>query len=216
MELINRTDLETERLRRMVDREIVSWPHEKVRTSIRYSRGADFSGTCYYRTGRIYVNVGRHVRYPYDLPTQIARAESNATHWWKALYALRLADGYELALFVFLHEFFHWLVAQAGRNLRQKESMCDRFAARVLVQRYGVVVVDSEGVPVSPETWDFQDVERFVAAARGPGTRRAGDRRCATAHRPSRERERVGYGPSRRRLTPAPALGARIIRSGRP
>jgi hypothetical protein len=166
MELVNRTELDFDRLRRMLDREIDGWPHERVHATVRYSRGADFSGTCYDRKGTIYVNVGRHVVYPYAMRTHIARAKSNATHWWKELYTVRIADAYQLALFVFLHEFYHWLVRQAKRNPRQKESMCDRFATRALVMRYGALVHDTAGAAVGRSAWDFQDVDGFVGAAR--------------------------------------------------
>ncbi len=166
MEFINRTELDTERLRRLFAHEIEGWPHETLRTTVRYSRGADFSGTCYYRAGKVYVNIGRHVAYPYAMGTNIARARSNATHWWKETYTVEIADAYRLALFVFLHEFYHWLVSRARRNPRQKESMCDRFATRVLVMRYGAVVRNAAGMAVGRSAWDFQDVDAFVAAAR--------------------------------------------------
>lgn len=184
MELVNRTALSTEQLRRMFLREVAHWPHERIHATVRYSRGADYSGTCYYRTGHIYVNLGRHVRFPYSLPTSIARAESNATHWWKEVYSLRVADAYELVLFVFLHEFYHWLVGLARRNPRQKESMCDRFAARVLVSRYGALVRDSRGRRVLENAWDFQDLDGFVAAARPPVPTRL--RRAAATRRRKR------------------------------
>ncbi len=71
-----------------------------------------------------------------------------------------------MVLFVFLHELYHFLVKRARRNPRQKESMCDRFAARYLVERFGATVRDSSGRIVPREAWDFQDLERFVAAAR--------------------------------------------------
>ena len=133
---------------------------------MRYSRSADFSGTCYYRTGKVYVNIGRHVVYPYFMATHIARAQSNTTHWWKETYTVQLADGYQLALFVFLHEFYHWLVSQARRNPRQKESMCDRFATRILVHRHGAQVRNAAGMAIGRSAWDFQDVDTFVETAR--------------------------------------------------
>jgi hypothetical protein len=145
---------------------IAGWPCEGFNASIRYSRGSDFSGTCYYATSRIFVNLGRHNRYPYRLLTNIARPKSSRTHWWRELYSLEVADPYQLVLFVFLHEYYHWLVQQARRNVRQKEGRCDRFAARVLVDRYGVVVRDAAGHPVPRYLWDFQDLDGFVAAAR--------------------------------------------------
>lgn len=145
---------------------VEGWPHDGLAVSVRYSRGAEFSGTCYYETDRIFVNLGRKNRYPYQLLTNIARPRSNRTHWWRELFALELSDSYELVLFVFLHEFYHRLVKRARRNVRQKEARCDRFATRVLVDRYGAVVRDSSGKPASRDSWDFQDLDGFVAAAR--------------------------------------------------
>ena len=44
--------------------------------------------------------------------------------------------------------------------------MCDRFATRALVDDFGGVVVDSAGRPVRRQDWDFQNLLRFVAAAK--------------------------------------------------
>ena len=66
----------------------------------------------------------------------------------------------------FLHGLYHWLIRKARRNMRQKEAMCDRFAARHLVDRFGATVRDDRGRPVPRSEWDFQDVDGFVAAVR--------------------------------------------------
>ena len=148
--------------------------HDKLTVRVRYSRGADFSGTCFYRDSRIFINLGRHNRYPYSLGTHLARARSNRTHWWRETYLVVLEDAYQLVLFVYLHELFHFLIAAARRNPRRKEAMCDRFAARVLADDYGCAVVNRAGRPVERAAWDFQDLERFVgAAAAQAGTQRA-------------------------------------------
>lgn len=189
MKLTNSTALATARLAEMFAACVDGWSHRPLDVRIRYSRGQDFSGLCHYGRRRIHVNLGRHVKYPYDIATNLARARSNARCWWRELYRLRVADAYELALFVFLHEFYHWLVRQSGRNTRQKESMCDRFAARVLVDRYGATVRDSKGRPVERETWDFQALERFVARARRlTQAERDAVHRAAAARRPRRPR----------------------------
>jgi hypothetical protein len=98
--------------------------------------------------------------------TNLARARSNARHWWKPTYVIELSDAYQLALFVFLHELYHWLIYRAGRNIRQKESMCDRFAARALVDDWGTPISDGHNRPVPRTVWDFQDLDGFVVAAR--------------------------------------------------
>lgn len=162
----NATDLDTERLTHICLQATATWRLGGAVVRVRYSRGADFSGSCYYGSGRIFVNIGRHVVYPYRMGTHIARTRSNARHWWKPIYTIELNDAYQLALFVFLHECFHLLVKRARRNPRQKESMCDRFAARILVDAYVTAVHDEEGHPVPRTDWDFQDVEQFIAAAR--------------------------------------------------
>lgn len=166
MRLVNRTHLDTERLAGMVLPHVRGWRCGGLETWVRYSRGADFSGSCFYTKRRIYVNIGRHVVYPYAMQTHVARAKSNATHWWRDLYTIHLRSAYELALFVFLHEWYHWLIWRAGRRMRYREAMCDRFATRVLVDEYGCRLTDERGRSVPRAAWDFQDLEGFVARAR--------------------------------------------------
>jgi len=165
MDFANSTDLDGARLQRLFVRHTWPYRHDKLAVRVRYSRGADFSGTCFYAHARIFVNLGRQNAYPYLLGTQVARSQSNRTHWWRETYRLVVADAYQLALFVFLHEFYHYLVKATGRNPRQKEGMCDRFATRALVDDYGVRVLDARGRPLRRERWDFQDLHAFVAAA---------------------------------------------------
>ncbi len=170
---------------------MAGWAVGKVTVRIRYSRGADFSGSCYYQTRRIFVNVGRHVRFPYRIGTHIARARTVGRSWSKPIYTLELGSGSELAWFVFLHELYHLLVKKSRRNTRQKESMCDRFAARHLVDRFGAVVRCDKGKPVTRGEWDFQDLDGFVAAA--------ADRRYSS--RP----------PPRRSLAPTVESGGQLL-----
>jgi hypothetical protein len=132
MDFRNATDLDGGRLQRLFERHAWPYRHEKLVVRVRYSRGADFSGTCYYTQARIFVNLGRHVVYPYLLRVQVARPQSNRTHWWREVFRLSVADAYQLALFVFLHEFYHYLIKQAGRGRQRREAVCDRFATRAL------------------------------------------------------------------------------------
>lgn len=125
-----------------------------------------FRAPVFYHDRRIFVNIGKHVVYPYHLNTHLARSVTIGRRWFKPIYTLELKDGYQLAMFIFMHELYHLLVRKARRNVRQKESMCDRFAARYVVDRYGVAVRTIKGELVPREVWDFQDVEGFVAAAR--------------------------------------------------
>jgi hypothetical protein len=178
----NTTQLDSNLLRAMFSEAIAGWPLDGLVVSVRYSRGADFSGTCYYKEGRIYVNLGRNNTYPYAVPVQVARAESDKHHWWRELYSVEAADAYQLVLFVFMHEFYHWLVKRARRNVRQKEARCDRFATRALVEGHGAAVRDAQGRPVPRSSWDFQDLDGFVAAAR-PLRRRPRRRPLADASR---------------------------------
>ncbi len=165
MQFRNTTALDSDRLEEMFTRHAGPFPHERLKVWVRYSRGAEFSGTCYYGRHQIYINLGRDNRYPYRIHTHIARAQSNRHYWWKEIYSVEAADAYRLALFVFLHEYYHWLIKRARRNTRQKESMCDRFATRALVEGYGATVRDERGRPVPRQAWDFQDLDRFVAGA---------------------------------------------------
>lgn len=166
MILRNSTSLNTAGLLELFNRHTADWEHEALRVFVRHSRSAPFSGLCYYREGRILLNIGRAVAFPYRLTTCIARAESDARSWWRDIYTIEIPDAERLALFVFLHEFYHWLVFRARRNPRQKESRCDRFAARALVDHHGAVVRDRHGAAVERGAWDFQDLDGFVWRAR--------------------------------------------------
>jgi hypothetical protein len=165
MEFHNATDLDTHRLNHLVERHTRPFRHDGLVVRVRYSRGADFSGTCYYNDARIFINLGRHVTFPYNMATHIAKAESNQQQWWRELYRLRLADAYQLVLFVYLHELYHYLIKLSKRNPRRKEAMCDRFATRVLVDEYQVPVLTPTGARAPRHQWDFQDLSAFVAAA---------------------------------------------------
>lgn len=201
MDFRNRTHLDSDGLERMLLDAVAGWPHRGLRVAVRYSRGADFSGTCYYDSDRIFVNLGRHNRYPYALKTHIARPRSNRTHWWRELYVVEMRRPEELVLFVFLHEFYHRLVRRAGRNVRQKEARCDRFATRVLVDVYGAAVRDGRGRRVRRASWDFQDLDGFVAAARGPGS--APVRRSRPAARGPGDSQGRALGAGPRLLLPS-------------
>ncbi|MFQ5495790.1 MAG: hypothetical protein ACE5EX_10465 [Phycisphaerae bacterium] len=197
LDLHNSTDLDDRRLARLAAEGIAGWAVGTLTVRVRYSRSADFSGTCFYADRRIYVNLGRHLVYPYRLATHLARAATIGRSWYKPAYVIEIADAYQLVAFVFMHELYHLLVKRARRNTRQKESMCDRFAARFVVDRFGLGVFDPVGRPVPRGEWDFQDLERFVDAAR--------DRRV---------RPLVGgaplFSPSVARSARAPSSAARI------
>ena len=178
----NSTDLSDAKLLSLFRDALAGWSVGKITVRVRYSRGADFSGTCVYATGRIYINLGRHLEYPYTMRTNLAKVRTKGRGWSRAIYTLDLTDGYEVVLFVFLHELFHLLVKRARRNTRQKESMCDRFAARHLVDRFGATVRTASGKRVTRDAWDFQNLEGFVAAARAkPTVRRRAARRPVKA-----------------------------------
>lgn len=165
MDFANVTDLDSRRLERLFLRHTVPYRHDRLAVRVRYTRRAEFSGTCFYQTSRIFVNIGRRVVYPYRLVTHVAKSRCNATHWWREAYRLVVADAYQLALFIYLHELFHFLVKAARRNTRRKEAMCDRFAVGVLVDQYGCLLLDSRDNAPARASWDFQDLRGFVAAA---------------------------------------------------
>lgn len=165
MKFRNATQLDSRRLEELFRRFAEPWPLDGLDVRVKYTRSTPFSGVCFYRTGRIHVNIGRRNRYPYALKTHIARARTTRRSWWRPLYVLELQDAYQLALFIFLHELYHWLIRKARRNTRQKESRCDRFASRALTRRLGVQLHDGHGGPVADSDWDFQDLDGFVAAA---------------------------------------------------
>src|SRR5512135_3277650 len=113
MDFRNATDLDDTRLETLFLRHTWPYRHDRLTVRVRYSRGAEFSGTCYYATARLFINIGRRNQYPYLLGTHIARAKSDRTHWWRETYRLVTADAYQLALFVYLHELYHYLVKSA-------------------------------------------------------------------------------------------------------
>jgi hypothetical protein len=165
----NATVLDDARMLQFFGAMTAAWRVGEISVRVRYSRSADFSGACYYTDRRILINIGRHLTFPYGLRTNLARAKRSPTHWYRELYVLELGDGYQLVYFIFLHELYHLLVKLARRNRRQKEGMCDRFAARVLVDRFGAAVRDSRGLAVARSEWDFQDLDTFVVGARRLG-----------------------------------------------
>jgi len=166
MDFGNSTALCDDRLRSMFEDGIDGWSVGAITVRVRYSRGADFSGTCFYADRRIYINLGRHLKFPYKLATNLAKVQVVRRGWRRPLVTIETRDGYELAMFIFMHELYHLLVKRARRNTRQKESMCDRFAARYLVDHFGAPIRDNNNHPVPRESWNFQDLDGFVAAAR--------------------------------------------------
>lgn len=167
IDIHNTTALDTGELVRLCKEAVSGWCFGPATVRVRYSRGADFSGTCFYADGRIYINLGRHLTYPYRMPTHIARARAIGNRWRKPVFTVEVRDGYGVVLFVLRHEIYHLLVRRVGRNHRQKESMCDRFATRFLVDHFGATVRDERDRLIARDAWDFQDIEGFVAAARG-------------------------------------------------
>lgn len=190
MDFQNATTLDDDRLHQLFLRHTRPYRHDNLRVRVRYSRGADFSGTCFYKDGRIFINLGRHLRFPYALGTHLAKASSNRTHWWRETYEIRVSDAYQLALFIYRHELYHYLVKVAGRNPRRKESMCDRFAARALVDGFGCPVRDPRGQPVARNAWDFKDLDAFVAAAPRETDVAAADQSAARRPKPAAAHER--------------------------
>lgn len=169
MILRNSTALDSGRLSDLFRPHIDGWPHDTLRVHVRYGRSAPFSGACYYKDARILVNVGRRVRFPYRLATHAARPRNAGSRWWREPLFLEVPDAYRLVLFVFLHEFYHWLVACARRSPRQKEGRCDRFAVRALVDGHGLRLHSADGETPPRHAWDFQDLVGFVSAARHCG-----------------------------------------------
>lgn len=181
----NATHLSDDKILSLYSEGVSGWAFRKITVRVRYSRGADFSGTCFYADRRVFVNIGKHLTFPYCLRTNLARAKTVGRRWYRPAYTIEVNNGEDLAVFIFMHEVYHLLVKRAKRNTRQKESMCDRFAARFLVERCGSIVLNQHGVEAPRADWDWQDLNGFVAAAR---SRRA-------ARRPIKPRGGLGDGP---------------------
>jgi hypothetical protein len=195
MDIGNDTELSTPRLERMFLRATGDWVSPRLTVRVRYSRSAIYSGTFASNSPRIYINLGRRNRYPMKIETSIARARTIGHSWWKPVYHIKAENAYQLALFVFLHEFYHYLIHRARRNSHRKESMCDRFAVRYLVDQCRLTVCDAAGRPVPHAVWLFQELDDFVAssttlvaatrAARRPRTRTSrNSRRSRTGKQP--------------------------------
>jgi len=150
----------------------------KLKVVVRYSRGASYSGTFASSPPRIYINLGKRNRYPLRIDTAIARAKTVGDSWSKPTYYVGAENAYQLALFVFLHEFYHYLIHRAKRNPRRKEAMCDRFAVRYLVDQCRLKVRDTAGKVIPQSGWLFQDLDAFVAR------RRTNKRKVRAASRP--------------------------------
>lgn len=164
--LQNATALCTRTLDSLFRAAMNGWSVGRVDVRVRYSRGADFSGACYYAGQRIFINLGRHLSFPYRLTTHLAPARRAGAVWYRRAIELPLNDGHQVVAFIFAHELFHLLVKRAGRNPRQKEGMCDRFAARFVTEQFGTEARMPDGARVPRAEWDFQDLERFVRRAR--------------------------------------------------
>lgn len=165
MDFANSTQLDSIRLHTLFIRHTLPYRHDRLQVRVRYSRSAAFSGRCFYREGRIFINLGRRNRYPFTLQTHAARARTWGRAWRREPCLLTVQDAYQLALFVYLHELYHYLVFAARRHPRRKEAMCDRFAVRVLVDRYDCPLLDRARRLVARSLWDFQNLDGFVAAA---------------------------------------------------
>lgn len=166
IEFHNSTHLSSRDLLALCRKGMAGWCVGSIALYVRYSRGADFSGSCYYADRRIFVNLGRHLVYPYRMATHIARAKGAGRYWFKPTCTVEMSSGIQVVMFVFMHELYHLLVKRARRNTRQKESMCDRFATRFVVEQFGAVVRGADNKPLPRNVWDFQDLDGFVAAAR--------------------------------------------------
>ncbi len=163
MEIINNTELDTRRIEAMFLRATGQWAAPSLKVTVRYSRGAIYSGTFASKFPRIYVNLLHRNRYPVRVETGIAKAHSFGPSWWKPSYHIKADNPYQLALFVFLHEFYHYLIHRARRNSHRKEAMCDRFAIRYLSTHCRLTVCDANNNPVPRSAWLFQDLDAFVA-----------------------------------------------------
>jgi len=170
MELVNRTELDGGVLAGLFRAAAAGWDERDLRVEVRYSRSRVYSGTFMFRPPRIYVNLGRRNRYPLRVGTGIARGRARGRRWSKPVYSVWLTGPEMLALFIFLHEFYHYLIQRAGRNTRCKEAMCDRFAVRYLAETFALTVLDPRGRPVPPAEWLIQDLDHFVLRSRAPAS----------------------------------------------
>ena len=83
IEFHNSTGFSSSHLLALCREGMAGWSTGSIKLYVRYSRGADFSGSCYYADRRIFVNLGRHLVYPYRMATHIARAKATGRYWFK-------------------------------------------------------------------------------------------------------------------------------------
>ncbi|MCA9242766.1 MAG: hypothetical protein KDA32_02335 [Phycisphaerales bacterium] len=157
MDFRNSTACDSVRLHALFAWHARRWRTDGLVTRVRFSRGAPFSGTCYYRDSLIYVNIGRENPYPFRFAISAAPTERHSRGWRRPLLYLTVPDAERLALFVFLHELYHWLAFRVGRSPRWKEALCDRFATLALVDDHNCKLTDAKGGVVSREAWDIGD-----------------------------------------------------------
>src|SRR5262249_24808553 len=123
MNFINLTHLDSSRLESLFRHFAGPWPLDGLKVRVRYTRSAPFSGSCRYGTAELLINIGRRNKYPYALKTYVAHCQTvtrgRERYWSRPLYVVYLQDAYQLALFLFMHELYHWLVRRARRNTRQ-------------------------------------------------------------------------------------------------
>src|SRR5262245_24742631 len=113
MNFFNITHLDSARLESLFRQFARPWPLDGLTVRVRYTRSTPFSGVCRYATREIHINIGRRNTYPYQLQTYIAKAETHTRgrrrYWSRPLYVVPIPDAYHLALFLFMHELYHWL-----------------------------------------------------------------------------------------------------------
>src|SRR3989338_7460734 len=90
----NSTELSGAKLETMYLDSLNGWSVGRLSVRIRYSRGADFSGTCIYADRRIYINLGRHLVYPYGMKTNLAKVKTIGRGWRRPIYVVELKNAY--------------------------------------------------------------------------------------------------------------------------
>ena len=100
MDFKNTTTLDSNLLRETFESAVAGWPTDPLVVRVRWSRGAEFSGTCVYATHRLYINLGRQLRYPYRMETHCARGRKAWGRYYKPSSFLELCDGYQVCLFI--------------------------------------------------------------------------------------------------------------------
>ena len=131
MDFKNTTTLDSNLLRETGESAVAGWPTDPLVVRVRWSRGAEFSGTCVYATHRLYINLGRHLQYPYRMETHCARGRKAWGRYYKPRSFLELCDEHGLYVVDEANVESHALMQTLSKDPRFEHAILDRILRMV-------------------------------------------------------------------------------------